>query len=31
MPGGKIKVHLKESSAVVTGPAEIICKGDLYV
>lgn len=31
MPGGKIKVELKEESALITGPAEIICKGDFYV
>lgn len=29
MPGGKIKVSLKEKSAIVTGPAEIICEGIL--
>jgi diaminopimelate epimerase len=29
MPGGKIKVLLKEKSAEVTGPAEIICEGTL--
>jgi diaminopimelate epimerase len=29
MPGGKIKVKLKEKSAIVTGPAEIICEGNL--
>ncbi len=31
MPGGKIKVQLKESSAIVTGPAELICEGEVYV
>jgi diaminopimelate epimerase len=29
MPGGKIKVLVKDKSAVVTGPAEIICEGVL--
>lgn len=31
MPGGKIKVQLKEKSAIVTGPAELICEGEIYV
>lgn len=29
MPGGKIKVLLKEKSAIVTGPADLICEGEL--
>lgn len=29
MPGGKIKVTLKEKSAMIVGPAEIICEGVL--
>lgn len=31
MPGGKIKVHLKDTSAIVTGPADLICEGEIYV
>lgn len=31
MPGGKIKVHLKDESAIVKGPAELICEGEFYV
>lgn len=31
MPGGKIKVQLKEKSARIVGPAEIICEGVVYV
>lgn len=31
MPGGKIKVQLNENSATVTGPADLICEGEIYV
>ncbi len=31
MPGGKIEVKIKEKSAIINGPAELICEGEFYV
>lgn len=31
MPGGTIKVKIKEKSARISGPAEFICEGEFYV